>query len=268
MSTIISGRAARLAVLALGFTTLGACHRASNDETQRQPLVSPSAIAESIEVVAEPGLTKAERAVVQDATRKVLVHVSRAREALDANQTAAATENLQQALRLVRIVKGTLPVTEIRQRISSARARLSYEDTEVLTQDLVPILSELDVLERLVPTKAGRRHVQRAREQLRRRHRKAAEQELKAIDEGEQLAEIDLDLAGSERRLQAALEALKRGDPKKARQLMRPSELLTSLEIRPIDNHGAKEVDISVGLMGIQGAEHPAGKPGKKHHHG
>jgi len=248
----------RWLIIVGGVTSLAACHTTTVAEALHPEGAVIPAIQEKVDIHAEPQLTRKERRVVADAAARVVDHLSWARDALDFGKTKVAQRNLDQAKRLIHILRSALPTTRIRDRIQSARSKLSYQDTEVISQDLVPVAEELSVVEELVPATRERAHLKSAREHLARHERKAAEADLKAIDESEGFAELELDLAGTQRNIQRALADLRHGDVAAARKAMKASEALFSLKVQPTGSKGARKVEITLGVVDPEPAAAPS----------
>lgn len=101
-----------------------------------------------------PELSPSASAAVSLAAGRVLKHTDAARQALAASEKDDATAQVDQALTLLRIIEGALPVDKVTTDISAGDATYHAEDQE--TTRYVPIFDELSIVDVVTPVEQAR----------------------------------------------------------------------------------------------------------------
>ena len=108
-------------------------------------LVSAPVYAATIQekVITTPGktITPQEEVLISSSGGKVLRHIAQARADIHNKDADAAQTELDQADKLLAIIRAALPTTSVKDRIWVAKEHLEYEDTQEVLPDLIPIYS-------------------------------------------------------------------------------------------------------------------------------
>jgi len=150
----------------------------------------------------------AQREAIVSTALRALRHITRARNAIHADDIDQARDDVQQAQELLALVGAARPTVRLKEHIWVARQHMDYETPQDVIDDLTLIDAELLNLAEYIPTAKARRHLQNARDLIQKNDTKAAKQELSHMEESLLLAEFDLPLAVSEQQVLAAQEAL------------------------------------------------------------
>jgi hypothetical protein len=162
-------------------------------------LVSAPVYAATIQekVITTPGktITPQEEALISSSGGKVLRHIAQARADIHNKDADAAQTELDQADKLLAIIRAALPTTSVKDRIWVAKEHLEYEDTQEVLPDLIPIYSSLNEMMDIMPVKAARAQLDKAREHLKAGDKANARKALEATDAAVQYTEVDLRLS-------------------------------------------------------------------------
>ncbi|MCG6867124.1 MAG: YfdX family protein [Thiogranum sp.] len=162
-------------------------------------LVSAPVYAATIQekVITTPGktITPQEEALISSSGGKVLRHIAQARADIHNKDADAAQTELDQADKLLAIIRAALPTTSVKDRIWVAKEHLEYEDTQEVLPDLIPIYSSLNEMMDIMPAKAARAQLDEAREHLKAGDKANARKALEATDAALQYTEVDLRLS-------------------------------------------------------------------------
>ena len=188
------------------------------DEAKDAPL------HEEIEVLPGRTITPDEAVALSNAAARVLRHIAQARGAIHDQDLDQARRELDQARKLIAIIKAARPTVRLRDHIWTADRHLDYEDTEEVGEDLIPIEAQLTELEGLIPTQEIHRHIAQAHRQLQAGNKAAAHKALKAAEEAVVLSEADLPLSVAEREVIAAQGFLDKHQLAQADQALKAAE--------------------------------------------
>ena len=181
--------------------------------------VSSSGVQEVVDVVPGKAITPKDQARVAGLALKVLGHVSRAGQDIQAKNVDAAKKELTQAGTLLDILKEVLPSVKLVDHIWVANTDLSYIETTEVQQDLVPIMASLDQLYDLLPAGNAKDHAKQAKAALTKEKQKGATKakaELGAVEEALDFRETDLSVAYTSRFVKEAQADLEKGKTKEA----------------------------------------------------
>ena len=181
-------------------------------------------IHEEVTVKPAKTISPAEASIISSSAAKVVRHIASARGAIHDKALDQAEKDLQQARKLIDIIKTSLPTAKIKDHIWVAGKHLDYESAEEVKPDLIPIYTALDVIEDIVPVKQARQRLDKAKEDLDRGDKKAAKESLEAVDKALIYTEVDLPLASTEKHIIAALGMLAQNKPDDADKELKAAE--------------------------------------------
>ncbi|MBL7211400.1 MAG: YfdX family protein [Desulfobacteraceae bacterium] len=181
-------------------------------------------IEQKVTMIPAKPLTYSEQKLISSLAVKVLKHIVKARgDIYDKNPKTAKTE-INQALKLIEIIRAGLPTTKIKDYIWVAKKHLSYENTDEVMPDLVPIYTSLEAVEGFIPIEEVKEHVDKAQEALEDKDKEKAKKELALAAAGLVFVEIDLPLGYTERKVTEAAHFLAKNEAKKADEALKAAE--------------------------------------------
>jgi hypothetical protein len=190
--------------------------RQQQQGNQQQAQATASNIEFDSQVQLERGVSAQDRKAVAQTAGLLLMHVNNAREAIDNNNTEAASQNLDKALTLARIIEENAPVYRIETSISSGNNR--YQSSDTVRSSIVPVYTELERWTLVGPiAKAKNQGTTKTSE-----GNDGVQQISDPIVRSVQLstASVELDAALARRSLQTAKEELQSNSPENADQAL------------------------------------------------
>ncbi len=181
-------------------------------------------IEQKVTIIPAKPLTDSEQKLISSLAVKVLKHIVKARGDIHDKSLKNAKREINQALKLIEIIRAGLPTTKIKDHIWVAQKHLSYENTDEVLPDLVPIYASLEAVESFVPVEKVKEHVDKAREALENKDKEKAEKELALAAAGLVFVEIDLPLGYTERKVTEAAHLLAKNEAKKADEALKAAE--------------------------------------------
>jgi hypothetical protein len=185
-----------------------------------------SAIQEKVTVSAQHEISPQDEAVISSAAGKVLRHIAQARSYVNGEKAdpEAAKGELEQAQKLLDIVRAALPTSQVKDRIWVAKKHLEYESTDEVLPDLVPIYANLDELVDYLPTEKARAHLDSAKKELQKGDKQQAQKQLTAADDELVYVEVDLPITSTGHLVEQAMADLAKGDMKGANEALVSAE--------------------------------------------
>jgi len=186
--------------------------------------VMAQTIQEKVTITPGKTIPAAEESAISSAAAKVLRHIAKARGAIHDKDIKQAKTDLHEALKLIDIIKVSLPTTKVKDHIWVARKHLDYEDTDDVLPDLIPIYANLAEIEDFVPVAQAKRHLEAAKQSLKKGNKGAAKKSLEAVDNVLVYAEVGLPLASTEKHVIAAQAMLAQKKLEKADEALKVAE--------------------------------------------
>lgn len=151
------------------------------------PATAVPRITSDVNVTPITKLTPQELESVSFSAGRLLIHVNRAREAINAKDSTLAKGNINQAMKLGEIIKSVLPRYQVRTTVKAGE--LEYSNESKVQPPLVTLHEELDTVAILKPVRAAK--------QVEERKAAAVEDRPVAADikMKESRAQLDVDLA-------------------------------------------------------------------------
>ncbi len=223
-----------LATMLCASSLIVGCNRQKADDKGTPPKVSNTAqkdepkprILETVDVTPAKAITPADRTKISEIGLKLLGHVSKAKEDIQAKKVDDAKKELTQAGTLLAILKEVLPTVKVVDHIWDTKTKLSYLDTKEIPQDLVTVSASIDQLYDVLPEGKAKEHAKKAKEALTKEKEKGAakaKEELELVEEALNFREVDLSVSYTFRLVKAAQADLEKGKTKEA------SDALTSV---------------------------------------
>lgn len=187
----------------------------SRQQQGSQQQATASNIQFDSQVQLERGLSASDRKAVAQAAGLLLMHVNNAREAIDNNSTDSASQHVDKALTLARIIEENAPVYRVETSISSGNNQ--YQSSDRIHSSIVPVYTELERWTLLGPiAKAKSQGTSESKEQS------GVQQVDNPVVQSVQLssASVELDAAFARRALQKAKEELQSDSPENADQAL------------------------------------------------
>jgi hypothetical protein len=150
---------------------------------------------------------------------KILGHVSKAQQEIEAKKIDEAKGELTQANTLMKILKEVLPTVKVIDHIWVTKTDLSYLNTTEVHQDLVSIIASIDQIYDVLPEGEAKEHAKKAKTVLTKDKEKGAvkaKEELEAVEESLSFNEVDMSISYTSRMVKMAQADLEKNDPKDA----------------------------------------------------
>jgi putative membrane protein len=181
-------------------------------------------VLETIDWALGKEISTENRARVSSIGLKVLGHVSKAQQDIQAKNVDAAKTEVTQAVKLLDILKKVLPTVKVIDHIWVTKTNLSYINTTEVQQDLVPIIASIDQLYDVLPEGKAKEHAKQAKAILTKEKTKGApkaKEELEAVEEILDFSEVDLSVSYTSRLVNVAQEDLEKGKTKEANDALK-----------------------------------------------
>jgi hypothetical protein len=188
------------------------------------PPVLAADIHEQVTVTPDKTVTPQEEAVISSAGVKVLRHITQARAHIRDKDSKGARAELDQARKLLEIIRVALPTSRIKDRISVAKKHLQYASTQEVLPDLIPIYASLDELIQIMPTEDAKRHLDEARDYLKSGDKDKARKALEATAGALRYTEVDLPLGTTRRLVTQAIRDLEQQKPAEADKALQAAD--------------------------------------------
>ena len=185
---------------------------------------SASGIQEKMELIPGKSISPREEAVISSAGAKVLRHIAQARADIHDKKNTSALDELDQADKLLNIIKAALPTTVVKDRIWIAKKHLEYEDSLKVLPDLIPITVSLNELIEVMPVENARQHLAQAKKHLKSGDKQKANEALDETDAALQYNEVDLPLNSTRKLVMEARQSLKDKQPDMANKALMAAE--------------------------------------------
>ena len=176
-------------------------------------------IVENVEVTAGKSITPQDQAKVSSIAIKVLGHISKAQQEIEAKNADGAKKDVAQAATLMAMLKEILPSAKVIDSIRVAKTNLSYIDTAEVPQDWVTVEASLDQLDDMLPEGKAKEHAKQAKEAVTKDKAKGAakaKESLEAVEESLDFSEVDLSVSHVSRWIDSAQVDLNKGEAKEA----------------------------------------------------
>lgn len=162
-----------------------------------------------------------EQAVIDRTAVLILRDLVQAEDDLSRRATAAATGQLEGALRLIDTLRDNLSTAPARNRIAIARLDLRHEPILTVQRELSRVDTALDEIADYFPVDKARRHVAAARALLERGDKMGAAAELRRAERSLEIVEVERPLAAARHQVTAARRDLTRGATRDAGKALR-----------------------------------------------
>ena len=160
-----------------------------------------------------------DRAKVSSIGLKILGHVSKAQQDIQAKNVDGAKKELTQATTLLAILKKVLPTINVIDHIWVTKTNLDYVNTTEVQQDLIAIETSIDQLYAVLPAGKAKEHAKLAKDVLKKEKQKGAskaKEELEAVEEALDFSEVDMSVSYTGRLVKVAQGDLDKGKTKEA----------------------------------------------------
>jgi hypothetical protein len=221
-------------------------------------------VLETVDLTPGKAISPEDQAKVSGIAVKILGHVSKAKEDIQAKNVDAAKKELTKAGELLAILKEVLPTTKIIDHIWDAKTGLSVLSTADVQQDLVTLSASIDQLYDVLPEGKAKEHAKKAKDTLAKDKQKGApkaKEELDLVEEAIDFREVDLSVSYTSRLVKVAQADLANGKTKEA------SDALTSVAdgVLVLDTAVIDPVDVAVRRIWLAtqdytGKDHKAAK--------
>jgi putative membrane protein len=202
------------------------CNKKADEKAAEQKDVKAGAkveshgqVLETVDLTPGKAISPEDRAKVSSIGLKVLGHVSKAQQDIQAKNFDAAKKELTQATALLTILKKVLPTINVIDHIWVTKTNLDYVNTTPVQQDLIAIEDSIEQLYAVVPAGKAKEHTQLAKDVLKNDKVKGAskaKEELEAVEEALDFREVDLSVSYTGRLVKVAQGDLDRGKTKEA----------------------------------------------------
>jgi hypothetical protein len=176
-------------------------------------------VLETVDLTPGKALSPQDQAKISGIAGKILGHVSKAKEDIEAKKLDAAKKELTKAGELLAILKELLPTTKVIDHIWDTKTGLMYLNTTEVQQDLVTLSTSIDQLYDVLPEGKAKEHAKKAKETLAKDKQKGApkaKEELDLVEDAIDFREVDLSVSYTSRLVKVAQADLDKGKTKEA----------------------------------------------------